>query len=575
MEASMRLVVNGWLGVLAATSLCLGVRGDEFADRVVVGAKVLRCDAEGAQAEGFAIKEGRFVAIGGRELLERWRGPDTEVIDLHGQSVTPGLCDSHLHFIGLGESLQRLDLRDVRNWDGLIEDVAAAASRVPPGTWVVGRGWHQAKWDRPIDPSVEGYPVHALLSARVPDHPVMLTHASGHACIANAKAMELAGVSAATRAPSGGEILRDALGQPTGVFRENAQRLMGSVAERASRPESVQARRDALLRSVQLAGQQCLAFGITSVHDAGLSFIDADDLGVLADNEELPVRMVGMIREGSEALRVQMPSHRWLGRGNGFLTIRSVKISIDGALGPHGAWLLQPYDDLTKSAGLNTVSIEEVDRIAELCWEQDWQLCVHAIGDRANRETLDAFERAFGGQDGRARRWRVEHAQHLHPDDIPRFAELGVIPVMQANHCTSDATFVLQRLGERRAAQGAYVWRSLIDSGCIIPNGTDAPVELVDPRASLIAAVTRRLPNGETFYPEQCMTRQEALWSYTRWPAVAAFQERELGSISPGMLADYVVWDTDLLHCDPEAIRSATVQQTVMAGRVVYELPKP
>lgn len=416
----MRLVVIGWLGVLAATSVCLGVRGDEFADRVVVGANVLRCDAEGSRAEGFAIKEGRFVAIGGRELLERWRGPDTEVIDLHGQSVTPGFCDSHLHFIGLGESLQRLDLRDVRNWEGLIEDVAAAASRVPPGTWVVGRGWHQAKWDRPIDPSVEGYPVHAMLSARVPDHPVMLTHASGHACIANAKAMELAGVSAATRAPSGGEILRDALGQPTGVFRENAQRLIGSVAERASRPDSVQARRGAVLRSVQLAGQQCLAFGITSVHDAGLSFIDADDLGVLADREELPVRMVGMIREGSEALRVQMPSHRWLGRGNGFLTIRSVKISIDGALGPHGAWLLQPYDDLTKSAGLNTVSIEEVDRIAELCWEQDWQLCVHAIGDRANRETLDAFERAFGGQDGRARRWRVEHAQHLHPDDIPR-----------------------------------------------------------------------------------------------------------------------------------------------------------
>jgi predicted amidohydrolase YtcJ len=462
----------------------------------------------------------------------------------------------------------------VQNWRELVRIVEAAAKDLPRGTWIEGRGWHQAKWNEAIEPSVEGYPLHDMLSAAVPDHPVLLTHASGHACLANALAMKLAGVDSRTRAPEGGEILHDSNGNPTGVFRENAQRLIGAVASRSIVSASADDRLAVVRKAVELAGQECLSHGITSVHDAGLRFSDADNLAVLADAEQLPVRMFVMLREASDALHANLQNHRWLDRGNGFLTVRSVKISIDGALGPHGAWLLQPYDDLTKSAGLNTVAIEEVDRIAQLCVENDWQLCVHAIGDRANRETLDAFERAFAGQDGSARRWRVEHAQHLHPDDVPRFHQLGVIPVMQANHCTSDAIFVLQRLGERRAAQGAYVWRSLIDSGCIVPNGTDAPVELVDPRASLVAAVTRQLPNGQVFYPEQCMTRQEALLSYTLWPAIAAFQETELGSIAPGKRADFVIWDTDLLNCAADQIRHAVVEKTVVDGKVVFAKAK-
>jgi hypothetical protein len=541
------------------------------ADWILHRGKILQCTPEFSEASVLVVKQGRVVAVGDESILPQWRGPNTQVTDLEGRTITPGFCDSHLHFLGLGESLQRLDLRDVPNWEALVAKVSEAAKGLPKGTWIEGRGWHQAKWDRPLEKNVEGYPVHEMLSIATPDHPVLLTHASGHASLANAKAMEIAKVDARTPAPPGGEILRDAAGNPTGVFRENAQRLVSAVAGSSQQVQSTEERLERLRTVVGLAGKECLRFGITSVHDAGLKFADADDLARLADADELPVRMVVMIREGSESLRRKLPDHRWLGRGNGFLTVRSVKISIDGALGPHGAWLLQPYEDLTKSAGLNTVEIEEVDRIAQLCVENDWQLCVHAIGDRANRETLDAFERAFAGREKADRRWRIEHAQHIHPDDLGRFAALGVIPVMQANHCTSDAPFVMQRLGERRAAEGAYMWRSLIDSGCIIPNGTDAPVEPVDPRVSLYAAVTRTLPNGEVFFGEQCMTRKEALLSYTLWPAIAAFQEQDLGSLTPGKRADFVIWDTDLATCPDAMLLQAGVVATVLDGKVVYE----
>lgn len=286
----------------------------------------------------------------------------------------------------------------------------------------------------------------------------------------------------------------------------------------------------------------------------------------LAESNKLPVRMTVMIREGSKSLRSRMADYRWIGAGDGFLTVRSVKVSIDGALGPHGAWLLQPYSDLPTKRGFNTFPIVELERIAVLCEQHDWQLCVHAIGDQANREVLDIYERVLRDKVTSDHRWRIEHAQHLSPDDIPRFAKLGVIPAMQANHCTSDAIFVPARLGQRRSKQGAYVWRSLIDAGSIIPNGTDAPVERIDPRASLYAAVTRKLANGESFYPEQCMTRAEALLSYTLWPAQAAFQEAELGSIDVGKRADIVMWDRDLLTCPADAIRSAKVTRVWVGG---------
>jgi len=562
-----------WLMALTHAALGQSATAPKPADLGIVNANVLICDAAMNRATAVAIRANRIVAVGERKDIEPFLGKSTRIIDAAGMTVTPGFIDSHLHFIGLGQSLQMLDFSQADSWEKIESQVVEASLRLPKGTWIEGRGWHQSKWISPPNGNVDGYPNHSALSAAVPNHPVLMTHASGHASFANEAAMKLAGVDRNTPDPKGGEVLKDADGNPIGVFRENAQSLITRAQSRTAERRTEEQSRAVTLTQLQLAGKECLKLGITGVHDAGSSFATARALKRFAESGELPLRMVVMIREGSDALGAQMASHRWDSVGDGYLSVRSVKISIDGALGPHGAWLLEPYSDLPTTAGLNTVTIEEFKKIALLCKQHDWQLCVHAIGDRANREVLDMYEQVLGPEAASDHRWRVEHAQHLSPADIPRFGRLGVIPVMQANHCTSDAIFVPQRLGERRSAQGAYVWRSLIDTGAFIPNGTDAPVERVDPRVSLYAAVTRQLATGDTFYPEQCMTRTEALLSYTLWPARAAFQEKQLGSIEKGKLADMVLWDTDLLHCKPSEILIANVKTTILAGAVVMELP--
>ena len=543
----------------------------ETADIIIFNAKVLTCDKDFRQAPAFAIKGKRILQVGSKQDLEPFATEETKWLDLAGKCITPGFTDSHLHYVGLGSSLQNLDLRDAKNWPEVVELVKAKAATVPAGTWITGRGWHQEKWSPLPENNVEGYPLHDPLSAAVPEHPVMLTHASGHACLANANAMQLAGVGSATKDPNGGEIIRDEEGNPIGVFRENAQGLIRAAmptTERGTDPDSAA---EAIALSVALAGQNCISHGITSVHDAGISFEQASALKTLADRGELPVRLYTMIREPSSKLAVKMPTARLDMHESGRLMIRSVKVSIDGALGPHGAWLLQPYEDLPQSTGLNTVTIEELERIASLCKEHSWQLCVHAIGDRANQEVLDAYEKILGeSAQSTDHRWRIEHAQHIAAEDLPRFNELKVIPAMQANHCTSDALFVIERLGLRRAAQGAYMWRDLIDLGCIIPNGTDAPVEPINPIVSLHASVTRELKDGATFFPEQCMTRQEALWSYTLWPAQASFNEHHHGSIAAGLVADFVVWDQDLLRVDAKQLKSARPLETWIDGQRVY-----
>jgi predicted amidohydrolase YtcJ len=545
------------------------------ADLAILHAVVHVCDGQSSPLSAVAVRDGQIVAVGDDETIQPWIGPDTRVVDGTGKTVTPGFTDSHLHFIGLGQSLQMLDLSRADSWPAIVEQVAEAARLVPKGTWIEGRGWHQSKWQIPLDQAVDGYPLHDALSEAVPDHPVLLTHASGHASIANAHAMRLAQVDSQTSDPPGGELLRDRTGNPIGVFRENAQALVRRAAARGMQGRSTEQRLSELQEQIRLAGEACLQHGITSAHDASSTFSTARDLKILAERGELPVRLSVMIRENSESLAAHMTDHRWPEIANGFLSVRSVKVSVDGALGSHGAWLLRPYSDLPHTSGLNTVALDELERIAILCRDQDWQLCVHAIGDRANREVLDIYEKTLGERVAEDHRWRIEHAQHLAPQDIPRFGKLGVIPAMQTNHCTSDAPFVPMRLGERRSATGAYVWRSLIDTGSIVPNGTDAPVEKVDPRASLYAAVTRQLANGETFYPEQCMTREEALLSYTLWPAQASFQEASLGSITVGKRADLVVWDTDLISCEPQQILQAKVLMTIQDGQPVFTRDSP
>jgi len=495
-------------------------------------------------------------------------GPKTRVIDLDGKLVIPGFVEGHGHFISLGNSKMILDLTQARTWEEMVELVAAAAKDVPAGRWIVGRGWHQGKWTHTPEPNVEGYPIHDALSRVTLDHPVMLTHRTGHMLMANAKAMELAGVTRDSEKVNGSEVLRDGAGNPTGVFRETAGDLIRQAYSRSQRGRSAQQTRDDRLQAVQHATDECLANGVTSFQDAGASFADVDLFRELAERRELKLRLWVMLDEDNDALTRRMADYRMVGAGKHHLTVRGIKRMFDGALGTHGARLLAPYDDLPGSTGHNTLSIESLRRAAELARQHDFQLCVHAIGDRANREVLDLFESVNEGQN--TLRWRIEHAQHLHPDDIPRFQQLGVIASMQGIHCTSDAPFVIARLGQRRAKYGAYAWRSLLDAGAMVINGTDAPVEPISPIYSFHASVTRELPNGVSFFPEQRMTREEALRSYTRDTAYAAFEEDLKGTLSPGKLADMVVLSRDILTAADDEILGTNILYTIVGGRVLY-----
>jgi predicted amidohydrolase YtcJ len=401
---------------------------------------------------------------------------------------------------------------------------------------------------------------------------VHLTHASGHASFANAKAMELAGVTRTTPNPSGGEILKDRNGNPIGIFRETASGLIqrAYAESRAKRtPEQIEAEDR---RAAELAMRECLSKGVTTFHDAGVTFRTVDFYKKLVDEGNMHVRMWAMVRESNDELAAKLPSYRLIGYGDKRLTVRAIKKSIDGALGSRGAWLLEPYTDFPTSAGLNTIPIEDMRTTAELALQHGFQFCVHAIGDRANRETLDIYEEAFKDRpDHKELRWRIEHAQHLHPTDLGRFGQLGVIASVEGIHCTSDAPWVLARLGERRAEEGAYVWRKLMESGALIMNGTDAPVEDVNPILSFYASVSRKLKDGSVFYPSQRMTREEALRSYTINGAYGGFEEKEKGSITPGKLADIVVLSKDIMTIEEDEIPSTQVLYTIVGGKVMFQ----
>jgi predicted amidohydrolase YtcJ len=415
--------------------------------------------------------------------------------------------------------------------------------------------------------------VHTSLSAASPDHPVLLTHASGHAAFVNARALEAAGIGRQTPNPPGGTIVRDRSGHATGLLRETAQRLASEAmaAANTGRPEA-----DILAEfreQVRLAGEDALAKGVTSFHDAGSSFATIDRLKALADAGQLPVRLYVMVRrESNEAMAANLARYRMVGYANHFLTVRSIKRQIDGALGSHGAWLLEPYADLPSSSGLVLEPVKEIEETARLALQHGFQLNTHAIGDRANREVLDLYERAIALSGARieALRWRIEHAQHLHPSDVPRFKALGVIAAVQGVHATSDGPWVPDRIGAARAESGAYLWRSLLDAGTVLTNGTDAPVEDLNPLASFHASVTRRLADGRVFYGAQRMTREEALRSYTHAGAYAAFEEDLKGTITKGKLADLVVLSKDILTVPDAEILTTRVDLTVLGGIVRY-----
>ena len=535
----------------------------EPVDVVLHNGKIITVDELHPEVQALGIRGDQIVVVGTNEEVDAYIGETTEVIDLEGQLAVPGFIESHGHFLGVGNAQMQLNLMDVQNWEEIVAMVAAAVEEAQPGQLIRGRGWHQEKWNPLPERNVEGFPLHDQLSEVSPDNPVVLTHASGHATFANARAMEMSGITSATLDPDGGEILRDARGNPIGVFRETASRLLRGASADATPPDP--------RRQAELAVQEALAKGITSFQDAGSSFETVDLLKNMVDDGSLGIRLWVMLRESNEALAARGKDYRMIGYGDNRLTVRAIKRSIDGALGSRGAWLLEPYSDSPESTGLNTTTPESISETAAWAIDNDFQLCVHAIGDRANRETLDLFQRTFeANPDKTGLRWRDEHTQHLHPDDIPRFAELGVIASMQGVHCTSDGPYVVARLGEQRAAEGAYVWKSLIEAGAVVANGTDAPVEDVSPIASYYATVSRRLADGSVFYPEQRLSRLEALKTYTINAAFAAFEEDIKGSLTVGKLADITVLSKDVMTIPEDEISSTEVAYTIVGGRVMY-----
>ena len=529
------------------------------ADLVVTNGRIYTVDAARPVVDAMAIRGGRVVFVGDRAGAKALTGAQTQVLDLDGQTVIPGMTDAHAHVLGLGQALRNVDLVGTASYEAVIARVAARAKETPKGEWIIGRGWDQNDWGD------TRWPSHEALSRAVPDHPVYLERVDGHAALANAMAMQRAGLTRASKDPSGGQIVRDARGEPMGVLVDNAQGLV----ER-SIPAATRAQTKAMIAA---AITEMHRWGLTGVHDAGASAQTLELYEELGREGALDLRLYAMISDHAPTLEAWFRRGPQSGLFDGRLWVRSIKLYQDGALGSRGAALLEPYSDDAATSGLLVSAPAHIREVADRALVAGFQVNTHAIGDRGNRLVLDAYQAALAARPTADHRFRVEHAQILHSDDIPRFAALGVIPSMQASHQTSDMYWAGNRLGETRL-RGAYAWRSLLETGTIIPNGSDFPVEYVDPLISFKASVSRQDAKGWPvggWFPEQRMTREEALKSMTIWPAYAAFQEAELGSLTPGKHADFVVLDQDLLRIPDAMLAQVRVRSTWFAGRKVYE----
>lgn len=568
----MRLLFK-CLAVWACFSLVSCNSSRPKADLVFINGTVYTVSDKQPTAQAVAVKDEKILFVGSDDEVKQYIDDNTRVIDLGGKTMTPGFIEGHGHFMGLGYNELNLDLMSVKSYQELVDKVKEAVSKAEPGQWIVGRGWHQDKWDVKPEKMVKGFQTHELLSAVSPNNPVFLRHASGHAGFANARAMEIAGVNQLSveqlgaQLHEGGEIIRDDLGNPTGIFNERAMSLIADHIPETNEETDKQA--------LALAVKACFRNGITSFHDAGVSREGLALYHQAKADGSLGVRMYAMVTGWDRDL-----VHEWLNKGpeidtTHWLTIRSIKLNCDGALGSRGAWLLEPYTDRAGHTGHETLPMDTVLLTSREALKHGFQVCSHAIGDRANREILDRYETAFNENSSvKDHRFRIEHAQHLHPDDIPRFGKLGVIAAMQAIHMSSDRPWAIERLGEQRIKEGAYVWQKLLQSGAVIVNGTDVPVEPINPIACFYASVTRKTLKGEPeggYEPDQKMTREQALRSYTLDAAFGEFEEHTKGSIEPGKLADFTIFNRDIMTVDESEILGTTVAMTVIGGKVVYE----
>lgn len=545
----------------------------QSADVVIWGGTIYTVNDASPTAEAVAVRDGMIEFVGSRRDAEAYVGKSTRIIDLNGKTMTPGFIEGHAHIMGIGFNKMRLNLANAESFDEIVAQVKAAVAEAKPGEWIIGEGWHQDKWREKPATIVKGFPVHDALSAVSPDNPVYLEHASGHAAFVNGRAMQIAGINQLSKESTvaasleGGEILRDANGNPTGLFNEDpAMNLISKHIPRDENPE----------RALTLALEECAANGITSLHDAGATRESIELFRKFKKEGKLSTRLYVMITGYDRDLVYEFIRSGPEIDDGGTLTIRSIKLNCDGALGSRGAWLLEPYTDRPDTYGMATLPMDTVLKTARVAIKGGFQVCSHAIGDRANREILDRYEQALNEASATANdhRFRVEHAQHLHPDDIGRFSKLGVIPSMQAIHMSSDRPWAFGRLGQKRIEHGAYMWKALLNSGARIVNGTDAPVEPLNPIPCFYASITRKTLRGEPeggYEPAQRMSREEALRSYTIDAAYGAFEEHIKGSIEKGKLADFTIFTRDLLTAPESELLSTEVAMTIVGGNVVYE----
>ncbi len=551
------------------TVLIVGALGrvdsQEVADLVLRNGKIVTMNPAQPEARALAIKGDRILAVGSDEQVQKFIGRSTRVIDLRGKLVVPGLIESHAHMLGIGQAKLMLDLVGTTSEEEIARMVAARAKKAKPGEWILGRGWDQNDWPNKRFPTFES------LTKAAPNNPVYLTRIDGHAGWANKRAMELAGITRETKDPHGGRLIRDAEGRPTGVFIDRAQGLI----IRHIPP----LRREQKKRALELAMRECVAVGLTSFHDAGVDREVIELYKELLREGKLPLRLYVMLAGSDQRLLDEYFARGpEIGLGDHRLTIRAIKLIADGALGSRGAALLEDYADDPGNRGLLMLSEDQIFRIAHLALRHGFQVCTHAIGDRANRIVLNAYERAFRANPSvKDHRFRIEHAQILDEADIPRFARMGVIASMQATHCTSDMPWVHDRIGKERAREGAYVWQKLLKTGARIANGSDAPVESINPLWGIYAAITRQDHQGKPpggWYPDQCMTREQALRSFTLDAAYAAFEEDIKGSLEKGKLADMVVLSKDIMTIPAREILKTRVVMTIIGGKIVYQQGK-
>ena len=539
---------------------------NDLADVIIFNGNIYTMNDLNPRVSAVAIKSGKIIALSKRNNLKKYQNSYTKMIDLSGKTMTPGLIEGHGHFTGLGEAKMNLDLSNVKNYNELVEIVKDAVKNANDGDWIIGRGWHQSKWSSRPDNMVRGFQTHEKLSSVSPNNPVWLKHASGHAGFGNKKAMEIAGVTKELEFGYGGEIIKDLSGNPTGVFNERAQSLISKHVNNNNDKTKV----------IKLAVEECLKNGITSFHDAGTSQSALSLIRKAITDNELKIRIYAMLTSRDEKLLEEWyKKGPEIGTANDFLTVRSIKLNADGALGSRGAWLLDDYEDRPGHFGMSTQSMDYVYKISKNGIKNGFQVNTHAIGDRTNREVLDQYEKVFNEHLDLSNnhRWRIEHAQHIDPLDIPRFGKLGVIASIQGIHMSSDRPWAIKRLGKKRIVESAYAWRDLINNGAILINGTDVPVEPINPIASFYASISRKTLNGNPeggYEPNQKMSRLEALKSYTINAAYGAFEEKIKGSIEVGKYADFTVFSKNIMTIPEDEILNTKIVYTIINGKIEY-----